>query len=325
VLPPDFLMRIGLVVDASCDLPDALFAAHGIRILPSILQLDGKSWLDDRTPEQTMMLYRRFISDRAVDARSGACSAEEIREIFLHELVLDYERVLVISACAEYSDMFHRATDASYAILQDYRERREAGERAGSFALRVLDSRTVCAGEAIMVCRALQLLAEGTLGFEKMRRILRDEAGQITCLLVPGDPWYLRRRGLTGKGAGLSRSDYALACISDRKPVLELTDGRRQVIARPRGFLAACSAALARAADGVARGLGVPALALSFGGDPRVIRGMPAYQELEAQAATARIDMYLSVMSATMGTRAGPGALSVAWLNQRQARTSAGG
>jgi DegV family protein with EDD domain len=310
-------MRIGLVVDASCDLPDVQLEAHGISILPSILQFDGKSWLDDRAPEQTMMFYRRFIADRAVDARSGACSAAEIRDIFLQDLVLEYERVLVISACAEYSDMFQRATEASYSILQDYRKRREEGERTGSFALRVLDSRTICAGQGIMVCRALQLLAEERLGFEKMRRALREEADRTTCLLVPGDPWYLRRRGIDGNGAGLSRADYALACISDLKPVIELAGGRRRMVARRRGFRAACSAALARAGTAVGRGLGTPSLVLSFGGDPRVIRETPAYQELESRAAAARIDMHFSVMSATMGVRAGPGALSVAWLNSR--------
>jgi DegV family protein with EDD domain len=309
------MMRIGLVVDTCCDLPDAHLEAHGIRILPSILQFDGKTWLDDRAPDQTMNFYRRFIADRAVDARSSACSAAEIREIFLQELVLDYERVLVISACAEYSDMFQQATEASYSILQGYRERRQEGECTGSFALRVLDSRTICAGEAVVVCRALQLLADGRLGFEKMRRALRDQAARTTCLLVPGDPWYLRRRGLDGHGAGLNRTEYALACISGLTPVLELVGGRRRTIARSRGFRAACGAAMARAGAAVSRGLGTPSLVLSFGGDPRVIREMPAYQELEGRAAEARIDMHFSVMSATMGVRTGPGALSLAWMN----------
>jgi DegV family protein with EDD domain len=307
-------MRIGLVVDASCDLPDVQLEAHGISILPSILQFDGKTWLDDRAPEQTLMYYRRFIADRAVDARSGACSAAEIREIFLQDLVLEYERVLVISACAELGNMFQRATEASYAILQDYRSRREAEERAGSFALRVLDSRTICAGEGIVVCRALQLLAEGKLGFEKMRRALRAEANRISCLLVPGDPWYLRRRGLDGNGASLNRADMALDRVSDIKPVIDLAGGRCHTVERRRGFRSACSAALARASAAIERGLGTPSLVLSFGGDPRVIREMPAYQELEGNAAAARIDLHFSVMSATMGVRVGPGALSVAWL-----------
>jgi fatty acid-binding protein DegV len=307
-------MRIGLVVDASCDLPDAELEAHGIRILPSILDFDGKSWVDDRDPARTMMLYRRYIADRAVVTRSGACSAQEIREIFLQELVVDYERVLVISAGAEFSELFQRATEASYSILQDYRQRRAAGERSGSFALRVLDSRTLCAGEAVMVCRALQLLAARQLGFEKMRRALQEDTARVGCLLVPGDPWYLRRRGVDGNGRGLSWADFALARSFDVLPVVELAGGKRRTVARLRGFDAACAAALARAGAAIARGLGTPALVLSFGGDPRVIRAMDAYQALEARAAEARIDMHFSVMSATMGARVGPGALSVAWL-----------
>ena len=305
-------MRIGLVVDASCDLPDVLLEAHGIPILPSILQFDGRTWVDDRAPDQTLMFYRSFIADRAVYARSSPCSAEEIREIFLQELVLDYDRILVISAGAEYSDMFQHASEASYAILRDYRARRE---RSGSFSLRVLDSRTVCAGEAVVVCRALELLDQGQLGFEKMRRTLREDAERVTCLLVPGDPWYLRRRGLDGRGAGLGRRDYALNLVSDIKPIIELVGGRRRTIARVRGFHSACGAALARAADAIGRGLGTSALVLSFGGDPRVIREMPAYKDLEARVAAERIDLHFAVMSATMATRVGPGALTLAWLD----------
>jgi DegV family protein with EDD domain len=307
-------MRIGLVVDAACDLPDACLEAHGIRILPCILELDGRTWLDERDPGQTMMFYRRHIADRATDARSSACSAAEISEIFLQELVLEYDRILVITACAEFSDMFAAATEASYGVLQAYRERRATGERGGSFALRVLDSGTICAGQAVLVCRALQLAGEGALGFENMRRVVREEAGRVTCLVVPGDPWYVRRRGFDGKHAAISRGDYALAVASDLKPVIELSGGRSRTLARRRGFQAACGHAFERVGEAIMQGTGAPVLALSFGGDPRIIRQMPAFKALEAQAAAAHMELHLAVMSATMGVRLGPGALSVAWL-----------
>jgi fatty acid-binding protein DegV len=307
-------MRIGLVVDASCDLPDSYLEANGIRVLPSILQLDGRTWMDDREPEQTLMLYRSFIADRALEGSSSACSADEIRDIFLQEVVVDYDRVLVISAGTGLSNMFARATEASYAILQDYRGRRGERGAGGGFALRILDTGSVCAGEAILVSRALQLLAERRLGFEGVRRALREEAGRTTCLVVPGDPWFLRQRGLDGHGHGMGRVEYAMSAVSDLIPVVELVDGRRRTIARGRGFRKACAVAFERAAAAVTGDTGSPALALSFGGDPRVIREMPAYQALEARAADARIELHLSVMSATMGTRLGPGAMSVAWL-----------
>ena len=308
------MMRIGLVVDASCDLPDSVLEAHGIAILPSMLQFDRRSWLDERDPEQTLELYRRFIADRAVVAHSSACGVDEIREIFLRDLVLDFDRVLVITACAELSDMFARATEASYAILQSYRERREEEAQGGGFSLRVLDSGSVAAGEAVVVCRALQLMQGRAGGFEAMRRALRAEVERATCLIVPGDPWYLRRRGIDGRGRGMGRLDHALAIVSDVKPVIELQGGRRRIIARRRGFRAACAEALGRASQAVEQGLGGGAVTLSFGGDPRIIREMPAYQAFESRVAAARLDLHFAVMSATMGARLGPGALSVAWI-----------
>jgi len=307
-------MRIGVVVGASCDLPDAYLESNGIRVLPAVLQIDGKTWLDERDPDRTMTLYRRHIADRALAGYSTACGAAEISDIFLHELVSDYERILVISACAQFSDLFERATEASYAILQHYRERREAGRHDGGFALRVLDSCSVCAGEAVLACHATQLLREGRLGFEAIRRALREAAARTVCLVVAADPWFLGQRGLDGERSAISRLDRIRAVVSELKPVIEIKGGCYRTVARPRGFAAACAAALKRAEDGIARESGVRAVALSFGGDPRVIREMPAFQALEARAVGVGAELHLSVMSATMAVRLGPGALSVAWL-----------
>ena len=307
-------MRVGFVVDATCDLPDECLERYGVRILPNVLELGSRTWIDERDPEQTMMLYRRFISDRSVEARVNAASTAEIRDIFLQELVLDYDRVLVISAAAEFSDMHAHATEASYAILQEYRERRDEAERVGSFALRVLDSRSFGAGEGVVLCRALQLLDEAGRGFDKIRLVLRDELDRVRCLFVPGDPWYLRRRGVDGAGGGIGRGDYLLASVAGLKPVVELARGRRRLIARPRGFEAACARVMHEARRAIARGLGTPTLVLSFGGDPRVIRQMDAYQELEAAAIGAHLDLHLAVMSAGAGARLGPGTFSLAWL-----------
>jgi fatty acid-binding protein DegV len=308
-------MRIGLVAGASCDLPDSYLERHGIRVLPSLLQLDGKTFLDDREPEQTMALYRRYLADRRVDAQAGACSADEIREIFLQELVLDYDRVLVITACTEFSDLYARATEASYAILQSYRARRTQGPGTGGFSLRVLDGGSIGAGEAVLVCRAVQLLEERQLRFAELRHQLREESIRVACLVVPGDPWYLRRRGLDGRGKGLRGAEYALTRAAGVRPLLSLAGGIRRVVARPRGFEAACAEALDQATRAITAGLGAPILSISFGGDPRVIRHMRAYQAIEALTAGARIDLHLAVMSATMGARLGPGALSLAWIN----------
>jgi hypothetical protein len=45
--------------------------------------------------------------------------------LFLDDLVLKYDRVLVITIAQSRSPIFANATEASYAILKQYRERRQ--------------------------------------------------------------------------------------------------------------------------------------------------------------------------------------------------------
>lgn len=307
-------MRIGVVVDSSCDLPQSYLGSHGIHVLPNVLTFRGKRYLDARDPVETMNLFRRLIADKSAEAASRACSVEEIREIFLDALVTDYDRVLVISPCARRSEIFRNATDASYAILQSYRERRHQAGESRAFSLRILDSGTLCAGHGILVHRAVATIASGELPFEKMRSGLKEDAGRIRTLLVPNDLFYVRHRGLGGPADALGGGDYTLGRITNLKPVLELGSESNRVIGRARGFEAAASAALELARAAVRGGLGAPVVNISFGGDPRVIRDLNAYQDLEAQAASQRAELHLAVMSAAMGVRLGPGALSVAWI-----------
>jgi fatty acid-binding protein DegV len=57
-----------------------------------------------------------------------------------------------------------------------------------------------------------------------------------------------------------------------------------------------------------------PVVAMSFGGDPRLIREMTAYQEFEAFAAVHKCRLHLSVTSATMAVNVGPGAFAMAYI-----------
>lgn len=307
-------MRVGIVVDASCDLPRTFVREQGIHVLPNVLSFGGKRFVDARDPDETMHLYRRLIANKSVPGSSDACAVEQIRDLFLAELVTEYDRVLVITPGAARNEVFNNATEASYAILQSYRERRESAGRSGAFALRILDSGSVAAGHALLACRAVSATRTAAAPFEKVRSTLKDEAGRIRTLVVPNDLFYLRDRGLGAPGDALGAGTMALARLAQLLPVLAVSGTGSRPVARARGFQAAASAALEQAREAVRAGLGAPLVMLSFGGDPRIIRDLPAYQDLEAQAASQRVELHLAVMSASMGVRLGPGALSVAWL-----------
>ncbi len=54
-------MRIGLVVDATCDLPPEFLAAHGIRVMPIGIRLGEQRLIDRRDPDTTLSFYRDHL------------------------------------------------------------------------------------------------------------------------------------------------------------------------------------------------------------------------------------------------------------------------
>ena len=66
-------MRIGLVVDSACDLPQSFIEQHGIVILPITLHLGDRDEIDTRDPEKTQRFYEGK-RDRQRCRQLGVCN-----------------------------------------------------------------------------------------------------------------------------------------------------------------------------------------------------------------------------------------------------------
>ncbi len=308
-------MRTGVVIDASCDLPRSFIDEHGIVVLPGLLEFGDKEVLDTRDAHETLAMYRRYIADRSLRSGSRALDVERIRDLFLDELVLEYDRILVLCVSASRGRVFSHATQASYAILQGYRERREAAGIGESFALRVLDTGSVGPGEAVLAHEAVRMIETERPPFEKLRRTIKDMTRRVVCMLVPNDLYYLRFRASAKGEESLGAPAYHLGRLLGIKPILRMQQGESQVAGYVRGFERGVSRVLETARAAMSQGHIGSVVAMSFGGDPRLIRDLPAYQEFEAYAAIQRRELHLSVMSATLAVNVGPGAFSLAYVD----------
>jgi len=52
-------MKLGIVTDSTCDLPAALVEQHSLEVIPSILVLEGKEYIDGQTITRDEF-YRRL-------------------------------------------------------------------------------------------------------------------------------------------------------------------------------------------------------------------------------------------------------------------------
>ena len=307
-------MKVGVVIDASCDLPRTYIEEHGLEILPNYLQFGDKRLIDNRDPRETLSYYRRFIADKAIKAGTQAWAVESIRDLFLEDLVLRFDRVLVLCVSASRGSVFSNATEASYAILQGYRQRRETAGLTEPFALRVLDTNSVGPGEGVIVHEAVRIIMDEAPPFEKLRRSVKDLTRCSVTYLVPNDLFYLRHRASTKGEKSMGSAAYHFGRVLDVKPIIEMRNGESRVIAGVRRFERAVAEVLEKTREVIRYGRCRPIVVMSFGGDPRIIRELSAYQDFEGYAATHRVQLHLSVMSATLAVNVGPGAFSLAYV-----------
>src|SRR5579859_3067663 len=103
--------KIGIVVDAACDLPRSFLEQHGLEIMPINMHFGTMTFKDVRDPEQTMEFYRRYVAEKELEMNTTPLSVKAIKDWFLDQLVLKYDRVLVISVSSSRSSRVATATE----------------------------------------------------------------------------------------------------------------------------------------------------------------------------------------------------------------------
>lgn len=303
-------MRFGIVVDSACDLPAEFYARHGIHILPISIHLDGQSFVDDRDPALIARYLAEHLGARGAAAETEPYSVEQIRDLFLSRLVLDYDCVFCLTITSTRSPIFEHARKASFAILNSYQAVRKAAGIDGPFLLRVIDSQTLFAGQGVGVYEATRLIAaDAPVG--AMRERLEYIAQNSYGYMLPRDLYYLRARAQKKGDRSVGLLSAALGSALDIKPILRGWRGETGPVGKVRGFEAGARALFAYVCARVRAGLLVPAVCLSYGGDLAELRGLHGYASLSETCAEHGVELLESPMSVTGMVNVGVGAVTL--------------
>jgi DegV family protein with EDD domain len=303
-------MRIGLVVDSACDLPRDYFTRHDIHILPITVRIGDAVLADQRDEAATLEFLRAQIAERGAEAETTPYSIQQIQDLFLQKLVIDYDYVFCMTITKTRSPIFDNATQASFAILNEYKPVRARAGHDTPFALRVIDSQNLFAAEGILPVEAVRLRDAGE-GAPKIRARLEHLALHTHGYMVPRDLYYLRARARKKGDRSVGLVSAALGTALDIKPILHANRGETGPVAKAKGFEPAVQQVFAFAGKRVQAGLLTPTLCLSYGGELAEMRALPGYAQLRDIAAAHNVEVYESVMSLTGMVNVGKGALVV--------------
>lgn len=314
-------MRIGVVVDSTCDLPESFFQAHNIRVLPISIRLGDDLLVDERDAEATRRFHIEQLGKKGATAESVPYSIDRIQSVFLERLVIDYDLVFCITVSSKHSPIFDNATGASFGILKHYREVRAAAGVPGPFSMRVLDSKTLFAGTGVLVAEAAELIARDVHPNQIRLRI--DEMIPKVCgYMVPADLGYVRDRGFK-KGTRKSLADsmrglgLTVGSALSMHPVIRVHGDEENPATVNRSYEKSVRRMLEHVAERIVTGKVISSsVCLSYAGDVRQVPGMPGYAELEKAAREHDVALHLATMSVTGAVNVGPGCLFIAYAGE---------
>ena len=306
-------MKIGIVICSSADLPHSFIEANDLNIMPISLIFEDGEFIDKRDSAATQEFYKKYLLNKDMHAETAPFTIEQIKNWFLDELILKYDRVLVLSLTSTRSPIYSNATEASFAILRGYRQKRRDAGITGSFSLRVLDTKSLFTGEAIIAHEAVRLLKEENISFDKLRPRIEELSKHVYGFLVPNDLYYLRNVARKKGDNSLGAVKYLLAKTLNIKPIMCAHQGNTYAHDKGKGFDETVTKLFEQTKTAIDNGLRVPLICMSYAGNPTEITSRPDYLDFAKYAEKNDIQLTMAVMSTTAGVNLGPGAFSVGY------------
>lgn len=303
-------MRMGLAIDAACDLSQAFLQKHDIAVMPITVRVDGEVFMDDRKPAEIQRFIDRRLGSRSHSAETEPCPVEEVQKLFLGKLVLEQDCVFCLTITATRSPINEHVNKASFGILKSYRQVREQAGVPGPFMMRVIDTRNIFAGAAPVVYEATRLIAADEPP-ATIRERLTHIANHTYGYMLPRDLYYLRARAKKKNDRSVSLVSAMLGSALDIKPILRCFRGETGPVGKVRGFEQGAEALFGYAAQRVRAGLLVPLVCASYGGDLAVLSHLPGYLELRQACEECGVELMEAPMSITGMVNVGEGAVTI--------------
>ncbi|MBS0226118.1 MAG: DegV family protein [Proteobacteria bacterium] len=310
-------MRTGFLVDATCDLPDRYFSSGDVMVMPITVRIGDHITTDQRNDEVTLNFLDSHIAAEASAAETSALTVDQIRDLFLKRLVVDYDYVFCLTVTRERSPIYEHATQASFSILNEYRPVREAAGKHSPFSLRVLDTGSLFAGQGVPVAAGVAMNASSD-NAPMIRAKMEQIARSTQAYAVAPDLYYLRSRARAKGDRSVGLVSAMLGSALDIKPILHCNQGVTHPVAKVRGFEAAVEKLFIETANEVDRGLTTPQLTLSYGGSLEKLREFPGYDKLTLACHNNGVELLESLMSLTGIINLGSGAVSLGFACDRK-------
>src|SRR5690554_64396 len=291
-------MRVGLIVDSACDLPHEFFRKHDLFVLPVTAIIDGHTYLDTRDPVRTQEFYESGLLGKGHQAETEAFSTRQIYDLFMEEIVTQYDVAICETVTRSRSQVFDHASEAMNMVMANYQHARSAAGREGKFSMRVIDSKQIFAGQGLLAAHTLRLIDQ-QLSKNSLRHQVEVFTDRIYTCVIPRDLHYIRERARRRGDNNVSAVAAFLGKVLNINPVIFGQGVEGKPVAKTRDFHAAVEKVMNYAIGRVEAGLLTPYVSLSCGLSWAEIDALPGLDQLRETCKKHGVELLLSQMGIT--------------------------
>ncbi len=185
------MKNVMIITDTLSSITPELEKEYDVIAVPYHLIFDGKDYPDNAFDRE--QLFARLESYQNLPTHS-ACTTGEILEAY-KKASQRTKGILFIALSSSMSADYNAALQAKEIAKQELPDT----------AIEVVDSRTVCAGELLVVLAAAKAANESK-GLPEVTEIARKVVQQVTCVHVPETLFFLERSGRSGGEPSIAKA-----------------------------------------------------------------------------------------------------------------------
>lgn len=204
-------MGIRIVIDSTSDVTDEIIKKYNLKMVPLTVNFEDRSYLDKVELSSSEFFDKLSKSEKL--PTTSQVSPGVFREVF-SEILMEGDQVLGIFLASEFSGTYDSA--------------RAAKEMIGSDNIQIVDTKSVCLGSFALILEAIELVNQKK-GLNEIVKELEEARSKVVAVAVLDTLKYLE------KGGRLSKGQAVVGSLLNIKPVLEIRDGKLNVIDKVRG------------------------------------------------------------------------------------------
>ena len=143
------LLRTGVVIDASCDVPAEFLADPDVAVIPIPIRIGASTYIDQHDAEASARYLRENANGEGASGQSTPLDAEQMRNLFIERFALDYDSVYCLTITASRSPIHEASSQGSAMALAHVRDMRQAADIKRPFQFRVIDTKNMFAGSGL--------------------------------------------------------------------------------------------------------------------------------------------------------------------------------